>query len=88
MLVVGRHSGAPEWGRLSTSLGVLAEPQVPTLVAPDAAPEPRTPAPTGDRRDRGGAIEGRLLTRESPHHRRIGTRGQWLAARSFRSRGR
>lgn len=48
LLVVGRHSGAPEWGRLSTSLGVLAEPQVPTLVVPEAAPEPRKPAPAGE----------------------------------------
>jgi nucleotide-binding universal stress UspA family protein len=44
MLVAGRHVAAPERGRLSTSLGVLADPQVPTLVVPEAAPEPPTPA--------------------------------------------
>jgi nucleotide-binding universal stress UspA family protein len=46
MLVVGRHVAAPEWGGLSTSLGVLADPVVPTLVVPEAAPEPPAPAPS------------------------------------------
>jgi nucleotide-binding universal stress UspA family protein len=46
LLVIGRHS-TPEWGRLSTSLGVLAEPRVPTLAVPEAAPEPHAPAPAG-----------------------------------------
>jgi nucleotide-binding universal stress UspA family protein len=46
LLVVGRHSGAPEWGRDSASLGVLAEPQVPTLVAPETTPATGAPAPT------------------------------------------
>jgi nucleotide-binding universal stress UspA family protein len=48
LFVVGRHSRAPELGQLSTSLGVPAEPQVPTLAVPEAAPEPRAPAPAGE----------------------------------------
>jgi nucleotide-binding universal stress UspA family protein len=48
LVVVGRHSGAPASGRDSTSLGVLAEPQVPTLAVPEVAPAPRPPAPAGE----------------------------------------
>jgi nucleotide-binding universal stress UspA family protein len=45
LLVVGRRMGAHARGRLSTSLGVLADPRCPTLVVPEAAPEPPPPAP-------------------------------------------
>lgn len=39
LLVTGRHIGTVERGRRSTSLGVLADPHVPTLVVPEPSPE-------------------------------------------------
>lgn len=45
LLVVGRHTGVPAGGRGSTSLGVLAQPLVPTLVVAEQAPELGEPAP-------------------------------------------
>ena len=47
LLVVGRHVGAPEQRRGSTSLGLLAEPLVPTLVVPDTELAAVTPARAG-----------------------------------------
>jgi nucleotide-binding universal stress UspA family protein len=38
LAVTGRHIGAAERGRRSTSLGMLASPQVPTLVVPEPTP--------------------------------------------------
>lgn len=37
LVVTGRHTGAADRGRASTSLGVLIDPLVPTLVVPEAA---------------------------------------------------
>ena len=49
LLVTGRHIGAVEQGRGSTSLGVLADPRVPTLVVPEPSPEVGATAPSGER---------------------------------------
>lgn len=58
VLVVGRHCGAPGLARASTSLGVLAQPQVPTLVVPEASREPGAPGPATAPQPRRLAVVG------------------------------
>lgn len=49
LVVTGRHFGAQERGWSSTSMGMLASPQVPTLVVPEPSPEADMAVPLGGR---------------------------------------
>jgi nucleotide-binding universal stress UspA family protein len=49
LVVTGRHIDAQERGWHSTSLGILANPQVPTLVVPEPTRETAMPASLGGR---------------------------------------